>query len=540
MDDDRSARETSEARLAAALERTSASELRYRALFENSRRLTTAIEQAEDMVVVTDAQGAIEYVNPAFERVTGYCRAEVLGKNPRLLKSGAQDDEFYRALWATVSGGKTWRGRLVNRRKDGSLYSQDSTMSRVLDADGRVASYVAVARDVTAALVLEAQFLQAQKMEAVGRLAGGVAHDFNNVLSVVLSYAEMLISDLKPDDPVRADVEEIRRAGLRAAALTRQLLAFSRRQVLELKVLDLSDLLVGMEKMIARLLGADVALTMLASHGLWKVKADPGQVEQIIMNLAVNARDAMPRGGKLTIETANVALDEDYASTHQDVLAGPYVQIAVSDTGIGMDQETLARIFEPFFTTKEAGKGTGLGLATVFGIVRQSGGHIWVYSEPGRGTTFKVYLPRFGGVAARPSSAPTVLTSERGSETILLVEDEDQVRVLARTILRRHGYVVLEAPNGGEALLICEQHGARIDLLLTDVVLPRMSGRQLAERLATMRPEMSVLYMSGYTDDAILLHGILDSGVAFLQKPLTPTSLTRKVREVLDGRRGLT
>jgi PAS domain S-box-containing protein len=540
MDDDRSARETSEARLAAALERSSASELRYRVLFENSRRLTTAIEQAEDMVVVTDAQGAIEYVNPAFERVTGYCRAEVLGKNPRLLKSGVQDDEFYRALWATVRGGKTWRGRLVNKRKDGSLYTQDSTMSRVLDADGEVASYVAVARDVTAALVLEAQFLQAQKMEAVGRLAGGVAHDFNNVLSVVLSYADMLIGDLKPDDPVRIDVEEIRRAGLRAAALTRQLLAFSRRQVLELKVLDLSDLLVGMEKMIARLLGADVAVTMLASHGLWKVKADRGQVEQIIMNLAVNARDAMPRGGKLTIETANVALDEDYASTHQDVLAGPYVQIAMSDTGTGMDQETLARIFEPFFTTKEAGKGTGLGLATVFGIVRQSGGHIWVYSEPGRGTTFKVYLPRFGGLAARPSLPLADLTSQRGSETILLVEDEDQVRVLTRTILRRHGYVVLEAPNGGEALLICEQHGAKIDLLLTDVVLPRMSGRQLAERLATIRPEMSVLYMSGYTDDAILLHGILDSGVAFLQKPLTPTSLTRKVREVLDGRRRLT
>ena len=509
-------------------------------LFENSRRLTTAIEQAEDMVVVTDAQGAIEYVNPAFERVTGYCRAEVLGKNPRLLKSGVQDDEFYRALWATVRGGKTWRGRLVNKRKDGSLYTQDSTMSRVLDADGEVASYVAVARDVTAALVLEAQFLQAQKMEAVGRLAGGVAHDFNNVLSVVLSYADMLIGDLKPDDPVRIDVEEIRRAGLRAAALTRQLLAFSRRQVLELKVLDLSDLLVGMEKMIARLLGADVAVTMLASHGLWKVKADRGQVEQIIMNLAVNARDAMPRGGKLTIETANVALDEDYASTHQDVLAGPYVQIAMSDTGTGMDQETLARIFEPFFTTKEAGKGTGLGLATVFGIVRQSGGHIWVYSEPGRGTPFKVYLPRFGGLAARPSLPLADLTSQRGSETILLVEDEDQVRVLTRTILRRHGYVVLEAPNGGEALLICEQHGAKIDLLLTDVVLPRMSGRQLAERLATIRPEMSVLYMSGYTDDAILLHGILDSGVAFLQKPLTPTSLTRKVREVLDGRRRLT
>jgi PAS domain S-box-containing protein len=500
--------------------------------------LAKAMEQADEMILVTDPNGAVVYVNPAFERVTGYSRSETLGMNPRFLKSCAQDDEFYRALWTTLTSGKTWRGRLVNKKKDGTLYSQDSAISRVLDADGNVTSYIGVSRDVTAVLALEAQYLQAQKMEAVGRLAGGVAHDFNNVLSVILSYAELISGDLKPDDPVRADIEEIGRAGRRAADLTRQLLAFSRRQVLEAKVLNLNDVVTGMEKMVARLLGADVELTLLTASDLWNVKADPGQIEQVFMNLAVNARDAMPHGGRLTIETTNVELDEDYASVHQGVRAGQYVQIAVSDNGVGMDEETRSHIFEPFFTTKEKGRGTGLGLATVLGIVQQSGGHVWVYSEPGTGTTFKVYLPRFGGVVERPSATPGPRVSARGHETILLVEDDDQVRAIARNILREHGYVVLEAPNGGEALLVCEQHGAKIDLLLTDVVLPRMSGRHLADRLAALRPEMKVLFMSGYTNDAVLLHGILESGVAFLRKPFTPSSLTRKVREALGRGRG--
>jgi len=497
------------------------------------RRLTTAIEQADEMVLVTDAQGTILYVNPAFERVTGYSRAESVGRNPRFLKSGVQGGDFYRAMWATLAGGKTWRGQIVNRKKDGTYYTQESTISPVRDDEGAVASYVGVHRDVSAALSLEAQLLHAQKMEAVGRLAGGVAHDFNNVLSVILSYTELISGDLKPEEPLRADIEEIRRAAMRAADLTRQLLAFSRRQVMETKVVSLNDCLGAMEKMVGRLLGADVTLRVMPGVQLWNVQVDPGQFEQVLMNLAVNARDAMPTGGQLTIETTNVVLDEDYAHDHRDVRAGEYVVVAVTDTGSGMDRETQARIFEPFFTTKETGKGTGLGLATVFGIVRQSGGHIWVYSEPGCGTTFKVYLPRVSSVAVRPSAAPPEPEAECGSETVLLVEDEEQVRLLARTILQRAGYVVLDASNGGEALLICEQHGARIDLLLTDVVLPRMSGRVLAERLTTLRPEMKVLFMSGYTDDAILLHGVLDSGVEFLSKPLTPRALTGKVRAVL-------
>jgi two-component system cell cycle sensor histidine kinase/response regulator CckA len=392
---------------------------------------------------------------------------------------------------------------------------------------------VGVQTDVTARRTLEAQYIQAQKMEAVGRLAAGVAHDFNNLLSVILSYSELISSDLKTDEPLRADIEEIRTAGLRAADLTRQLLAFSRQQVLDTKVLGLNQSLTGIETMLGRLLGADIELTMLPAPGLGNVRADPGQVEQIIMNLAVNARDAMPQGGKLTIETANVELDADYVRSHHDVRTGPHVMMAVSDTGAGMDRATLSRIFEPFFTTKEQGKGTGLGLATVFGIVKQSGGHIFVYSEPGKGSTFKIYFPRVGGAVDPLPSRDAAPEPARRVATILLVEDEDQVRTMARTILRRQGHVVLDASNGGEALLICEQHGGNIDLLLTDVVLPRMSGRRLAERLAPIRPAMKVLFMSGYADDAIVHHGIIDSGVTFLQKPFTPTSMARKVSEVL-------
>jgi two-component system, cell cycle sensor histidine kinase and response regulator CckA len=381
------------------------------------------------------------------------------------------------------------------------------------------------------------QLLHAQKMEAVGRLAGGLAHDFNNILSVITSYAELVGIDHGTDAALCADIDEIKKASLRATALTRQLLAFSRQQVLSLRVLDLNQSIGAMENMLRRLLGADIDLTTLPASGLWNISADAGQIEQIVMNLAVNSRDAMPQGGQVTIETANVVLDEDDAQAHHGASEGSYVLLALTDTGSGMDKKTLARIFEPFFTTKETGKGTGLGLATVFGIVNQSGGHILVSSEPGKGTTFKVYFPRVTGAAeVRPSDRPGP-DSSRGSETILLVEDDDQVRAVARGILRRNGYVVLEASNGGEALLICEQHASKIHLLLTDVVLPRMSGRQLAERLGAARPGMKVLFMSGYTDDAVFQQGVLDSTVAYLQKPLTPGTLTRKVSEVLRGSR---
>ncbi|MEJ7599499.1 MAG: PAS domain-containing protein [Kofleriaceae bacterium] len=401
-------------------------------------------------------------------------------------------------------------------------------------ADGTVTGVLGAFQDIDGRRKLEDQLRQAVKMEAVGRLAGGVAHDFNNLLSVVLSYSELALEELRPGDPLRVDFEEIRQAGERGTALTRQLLAFSKQHVLAPQVLDLQSVIAAMKPMLGRLLGADVNLTLLAIGPIGRVLADPTQIEQVVMNLAVNARDAMPRGGNLTIELANASFEEPSVGGPEHP-PGQFVLLAVTDSGTGMDEATRAHIFEPFFTTKEQGKGTGLGLATVFGIVQQSGGFLRVYSELEHGTAFKIYFPRTERAPAPVSASIAVVLD--GTETILIVEDEDQVRTVACAILRRRGYTVLEASNGGEAYLVSSEFAARIDLLLTDVVMPRMSGRKVAEQLATQRPEMKVLFISGYTDDTVIHHGVLDSGISFLQKPFTPNALLKKVRDALDDDR---
>jgi len=381
---------------------------------------------------------------------------------------------------------------------------------------------------------LEEQLQQAQKMEAIGRLAGGIAHDFNNLLTVITGYSQLLLDHLPDGDPIRAHVGQIKKAGDRAASLTRQLLAFSRKQVLAPQVLDLNRIVANTDKMLTRLIGEDIELVAVAYPDLGRVKADPGQIEQVIMNLAVNARDAMPQGGRLTIETANVDLDENYSSQRLVVIPGAYVMLAVSDTGTGMNSEIQSRIFEPFFTTKEQGKGTGLGLATVYGIVKQSGGYVWVYSEPGKGAAFKIYLPRVEEAADEVKKTEGVVRVTAGSETILVVEDNEPLRRLVCGVLEAKGYTLLEAGSGEEALKVIEAHTGPLGLLLTDVVMPRVNGPELAARLAPLHPEVKVLYMSGYTDNAIVHHGILDNGARFLQKPFTPEALARKIREVLD------
>ncbi len=402
------------------------------------------------------------------------------------------------------------------------------------DAEGRVGRLTGVSQDVTARRSLEEQFRQAQKMEAVGTLAGGVAHDFNNILTIISGYCSLLLAGLAPGNPMWDPLAQIREAGERAAALTRQLLMFSRQQVVEPRVLDLNTVVADAERMLRRLIGEDVLLTTaLAPEGA-VVKADPGQLEQVLMNLAVNARDAMPGGGRLTIETANVTLDNDYAAAHPGTRPGEYVMLAVRDTGTGMDAPTLARVFEPFFTTKAPGKGTGLGLAVVHGVVTQSGGRIDVSSKVGRGTTFRIYLPAAKQRAPGGKSAPGLQSMPRGRETVLLAEDEDAVRALARHVLTSCGYTVLEAEDGREAVRVAEGHRGRIDLLVSDVVMPHLGGRQLAERLAAVQPGLKVLFLSGYAEDALLRHGVQEAEYAFLQKPFTPTGLAQKVREVLD------
>jgi PAS domain S-box-containing protein len=497
-------------------------EQRYRALLEN----------AHDGISIATPEGVVLEVNRRMEELLGYPRSQVIGRHIADFAAEGRAESNLAGFKMAVTAGAGRAELAAIGRPDGSVVQVEFS-STVVEVGGERCVF-SIGRDMSDRLRLEEQLRQSLKMEAIGRLAGGIAHDFNNVLSVVLSYSELLLAELKPTEPIRGDILEIHKAGKRAADLTQQLLMFSRQQVIAPKVLDLNSVLSGIDKMLQRILGADVDLVSVPMEGLGHVRVDPGSIEQVIMNLVVNARDAMPSGGKLTMETANVALDESYVRDHHEAKAGNYVMLAVTDTGIGMSKETLARIFEPFYTTKETGKGTGLGLSTAFGIVHQSGGNLWVYSEVGKGTTFKIYLPRVDA-AIDEIRANDPQANLHGSETVLLVEDDEQVRAVTLGILRKHGYFVMEARNAGEAMMLADKHAGAIHLLLSDVVMPLVSGPELAKKLADSRPDMKVLYVSGYADDSVVRHGLLEGNAAFLQKPITPSRLTMKLRAVLDG-----
>jgi hypothetical protein len=501
-----------------------ASEERFRALVENS----------SDALLLIDAEGRVTYLTPSSERHLGWKRDEIVGRSIfDFVHPDDRDTVGYRMADALEHPLRPITQEVRFKHADGDWRIMEGIGVNRL-GDPSVKAIVINARDVTDRRKLEDQLRQSQKMEAVGQLAGGVAHDFNNLLTAILGYCSLMLDEVPQEDPLRQDLMEIQAAGERAAALTRQLLAFSRRQMLQPQVVEINTLIRQLEKLLRRLISEDVELVTVLANDLHPVRVDPASIEQILVNLAVNARDAMPVGGRLTIETANVEIDEAYTLTHPSMKPGAYVMLGVGDTGRGMDAATRARVFEPFFTTKEQGRGSGLGLATVYGIVKQSGGFIWVYSELGHGTVFKVYLPPAKTRAVpRPSEARPHETAH-GWETVLLVEDEDAVRALAREVLRRHGYIVLEARHGVDALRVAERHPDAIHLMVTDVVMPHMSGREVAERLSTVRPNMKVLFMSGYSDHA-LMHRELAPGSAFLQKPFTPEVFARKVRDVLDS-----
>jgi two-component system cell cycle sensor histidine kinase/response regulator CckA len=511
------------------------------AMRRSERLLRQVLEALPVGVVVTNLAGDIILGNPASARIWGGTIID--GAERRAKSKGWRHGTGERIGpddWASrraFTDGLSSINELIDIESfDGVRKIIKNSAAPIRDDDQAISGAVVINEDVTDVLRLEDQFVQAQKMEAIGHLAGGVAHDFNNLLTIINGYSEIIKTQLPADSPVRALVHEIGQAGERAASLTRQLLAFSRKQVLEPKVLNLNAVVTDAATMLQRLLGEDLELNTVLEPGLARVKADPGQIEQVLMNLAVNARDAMPQGGKLTIETANTDLDDSYTRAYPDLRPGPYVALTVSDTGTGMGEATKARIFEPFFTTKGPGKGTGLGLATVYGIVKQSNGHVAVYSEVGQGTTFKIYLPVVEEVISSGKSSAGLNAMLRGTETILLAEDEPALRALVRHVLTINGYTVLEAGQGDLAIRIAEAYKGTIHLLVTDVVMPVMSGRQLAERLVAIRPGLKVLYLSGYTDDAVVRHGILQAETAFLQKPFTPSSLAAKVREVLDQR----
>lgn len=513
------------------LERTQELETAFNDLRSSEEKYRALVENLEDVVFSLDITGNIVFASASIKKY-GYSLDEIIGHHFRTVVHPDDLPDVEERFASTLEGYfEPFSFRIRDKKGDVRFVR---TAIRALLKDGIPIGMTGVLIDMTDYRRMEEQLQFSQKMESVGRLAGGIAHDFNNILLVILNYADLLLDEAKEGDPIRTSLEEIRRAGERAAALTKQLLAFSRRQIMQPQPINLNEVVSGMESMLRRLLGEDVQLVVRLAPDLGIVKVDPGQMGQVIMNLAVNSRDAMPNGGKLTIETVNLHLDEEYEKSHFDVKPGNYVMLSITDNGCGMSEETKSHIFEPFFTTKEKGKGTGLGLSTVYGIVKQSGGNIGVYSEIGRGTTFKIYLP----IVQEPAieqRAVHPLVRATGSETILVVEDEKAVRDVAVHILKSAGYNVLSATNGGEALLICEKYTDKVHLVIADVVMPQMSGREIVTRLAKIHPEIKILFMSGYTENSIVQHGVLEQGVHFINKPFTSVDLTRKIREVLDS-----
>jgi two-component system cell cycle sensor histidine kinase/response regulator CckA len=500
-------------------------------------KLALALEQSIEAVIITDTSGTIEYVNSGFEKSTGYHRDEVIGKTPRILKSGKKDDAFYRELWDTLIRGDAWRGRIPNKRRDGTIYESEQVISPVRDAEGQIVGFLSVAEDVTRSVQMEAEFRQAQKMESIGRLAGGIAHDFNNLLTAILGFAQLVLDETDSASPVRGDVQEIVQAGERAAKLTKQLLAFGRKQIMQIQPVDINAIVMNMDQILRRTLGEDVELVTMITEGIGTIEADTGLLEQVLMNLAVNARDAMPRGGKLLISSAVVDRDQEDLLAHPEAKPGDYVLLSVKDTGAGMSPDVRERAFEPFFTTKEKGKGSGLGLSTVYGIVNQLRGHIELDTEPGKGTEFRIYFPRSTERALAPTYQP-VETLPAGKERVLLVEDESTVRRLTLRQLRSLGYRVTEARNGEEALRLFQKSTEPIDLVLTDVIMPTMGGPELVDKVRQKNPNVKVVYMSGFAEELTMDQINVSNPSALVVKPFTREQLAMALRNALDTQAG--
>ncbi|NOX90340.1 MAG: response regulator, partial [Calditrichaeota bacterium] len=504
---------------------------------ETIRKLSKAMEQSPASILITDTEGNIEYVNPAFTKITGYTFEEVKGKNPRILNSGEMPPEVFEHLWKTVKNGKVWEGEIFNKKKNGETFWERIIISPITDDNNVITHFLAIEEDITEKKRLEKQLLQTQKMEAVGRLAGGIAHDFNNLLTVINGYSQLLLHTMPEDDPHRKKINQIYQAGEKAKNLTSQLLAFSRKQMRQPEIINLNKLVTDLQTMLQSLIGEDIEIKVELSEDLWQIESDKHQLEQILFNISVNARQAMPEGGEFTILTENCVLNKNFVTKHPGSNTGPHVMLSISDTGVGMDKETMKHIFEPFFTTKPVGQGTGLGLSMVYGIVKQNNGYIYVSSIPGKGSTFKIFFPAVEtNEIAEDNATVTEDTDLFGNETILLVEDDPSVRSMTERSLSYFGYKVVVAQNGNEALKKIKSSKKPFDLIITDLIMPVMGGKKLFDIIKKYYPKIKVLFMSGYSEEGIVQDSEIEKGVHFLQKPFSPMELAQNVRKILEDK----